>query len=50
MVKLEPLRHDVTIRMPPDSSVVEIKVGETLVTAKDRLEARRGTARPDGDV
>ena len=35
MVKLEPLKHDVTILMPPDSREVKLKVGETLVAAKE---------------
>lgn len=46
MVKLEPLKHDVTILLPPDSREVKLKVGETLVAAKEMKIVLKHAAEP----
>ena len=46
MVKLEPLKHDVTILMPPDCREVKLKVGETLVAAKEMRIVLKHAAEP----
>ncbi len=46
MVKLEPLKHDVTMLMPPDSREVKLKVGETLAAAKEMSIVLKHAAEP----